>query len=644
MVSPGKAPGFRAPGLALWAALLAACGLVLAVTGPAARLEPGALNPWHHYEYLAEGFAHGHTYLSLAPPPELLGRKDPFAPDALPEGRLWDASLYQGRYYLYFGPTPALLLMLPWRLLSGAEMPQRMAVALWAMGGLVALTRLLWEIGLQHFPRLSPGRLGLIVLVAVHASWFPVLLRRPAFWELAIVAAVACLWWALYFLWRFHRSGGSVGWAAGFGIALAAALGSRVIYLPAEAFLLCLLFIRPDPAVARRAWRPALLAAALVGLGGISLLAYNFERFGRWAEFGQSYQLWGVDYRGHRLMNPAFMPFNAWAYFLSLPEFSPYFPFIHPVVPAALPPAHGGLEEMHGILFAMPVHLCAFAAAAWISARRRQPGMRPLVVTLGAALGAVGCLGAVLLCFQGVCSRYAAELCAGLTILSAVGLMALFVPSDSGRRPLLPRILAVLAALWTIAYTWLASADFKGYFRRESPALYRAVGHTLDYPSLWAAQREGLRFGPVDLTVSIPARDSRVGTVTLMASGRPGFSNQLEIEGSQARLTDGPHVTLVLPLARLEGTLALHLEAPWLYPPAEHPYWDAITDPARRRALQTRYALADGTAHAEASWSHGFDPVDFEPAVLGSDPRGILPGILSVRRSGDPARDDGGRP
>jgi len=623
----------------MWAALLAACGLVFAVTGPAARLEPGSLNPWHHYEYLTEGFAHGHTYLSLAPPPELLSWKDPYSPAALPEGRLWDASLYQGKYYLYFGPAPALFLMLPWRALSGAE------VALWAIIGLVALTRLLWEIGRQYFPRLSPGRLGLIVLVAVHASWFPVLLRRPAFWELAIVCAIASLWWALFCLWRFHRSGGRAGWAVGFGIALAAAMGSRVIYLPAEAFLLCLLLVRPDPAVARRPWRPALLAATLVGFAGISLLAYNFERFGHWQEFGQSYQLWGVDYRGHRLMNPAYMPFNAWAYFLSLPEFSPYFPFIHPVVPAQLPPVHGGLEEMHGILFAMPVHLCALATAAWIAPRRQRPGMRPLMVTLGGALGALVLLAGVLLCFQGVCSRYAAELCAGLTVLSAVGLMAIYEPGEAGPRPRLPRVLAALAALWTVAYTWLASADFKGYFERESPGVYRAVGHALDYPSLWEARREGIRFGPVVLTMSVPPGVIREGPVTVLASGRPGFSNQLEIDAeNRAELTDGVHTTLVLPLAPHRGTFQLHLEAPWLYPPPEHPYWDAVADPTRRRELQSRYALTADDRHAEASWSHGFDAVAFQPAVLGPDPREALPGISSVQPTGDSAGRGGPKP
>ena len=86
-------PSSRAAALAVWAALIVTTYLVFAITGPVARLARGSLNPWHHYEYLTEGFRQGHTYLSLDPPKELLELKDPYLPTSLPEKRLWDASL-----------------------------------------------------------------------------------------------------------------------------------------------------------------------------------------------------------------------------------------------------------------------------------------------------------------------------------------------------------------------------------------------------------------------------------------------------------------------------------------------------------------------------------------------------------------------
>src|SRR5207248_6297600 len=45
----------------------------------------------------------------------LLALADPYDPAQNAPYRLHDASLYHGRYYLYFGPTPVALLYLPLR-------------------------------------------------------------------------------------------------------------------------------------------------------------------------------------------------------------------------------------------------------------------------------------------------------------------------------------------------------------------------------------------------------------------------------------------------------------------------------------------------------------------------------------------------
>jgi hypothetical protein len=185
-------------------------------------------NVWHHYEYLAEGFLAGHTYLSVDPAPELGRLRDPYDPAQNEPYRLWDASLYKGRYYLYYGPAPAAALMLPWRVLTGRMLPQWLAVAVFAAAGMAGLALLLGGIRAKCFPALPGAALGAVILVAFHAAWLPVLLRRPGVWELPIVSAAACLWWALYFLWRFRESGGRAAWAVAAGAALMLMVGCRV--------------------------------------------------------------------------------------------------------------------------------------------------------------------------------------------------------------------------------------------------------------------------------------------------------------------------------------------------------------------------------------------------------------------------------
>ena len=180
------------------------------ITGGVAPWERDRANLWHHYEYLAEGFLHGHTYLSVDPAPELARLADPYDPSANEPYRLWDASLYQGRYYLYYGPTPALALMAPWRALTGHTLPQRTAVALFACIAMAALARLLWEVRSRYFPGVSAVAFAGVLIVAFHASWLPVTLRRPGVWELPIVAADACL-----FTFSFTSTVASTGWSSG---------------------------------------------------------------------------------------------------------------------------------------------------------------------------------------------------------------------------------------------------------------------------------------------------------------------------------------------------------------------------------------------------------------------------------------------
>ena len=54
---------------------------------------PWRLSNFHYYNYLADAFLHGQLPLRLLPP------------------TTQDLSFYQGQYYLYWGPLPAIILM-----------------------------------------------------------------------------------------------------------------------------------------------------------------------------------------------------------------------------------------------------------------------------------------------------------------------------------------------------------------------------------------------------------------------------------------------------------------------------------------------------------------------------------------------------
>jgi hypothetical protein len=177
-------------------------------------------------------------------------------------------------------------------------------------------------------------------------------------------------------------------------------------------------------------------------IGGIALLAYNYLRFGNVREFGNTFQLWGIDERQIAHFNPAHLGFNLRLYFFRLPEISPYFPFLRTVAPGPLPAGYIAVEEMPGLLFTMPAVL--LGGLAWITALRRPPagetyGFRALV-----AVATAGSLtsGVLLFCFAGACSRYLVEVLRRLVSAhrprSYLALSSLKTRSSPARRRLAP--------------------------------------------------------------------------------------------------------------------------------------------------------------------------------------------------------------
>src|SRR5450631_3149319 len=81
------------------------------------------------YNQLTRGLLSGHLYMDAEVPPGLAALKNPYDPSANvsfrvdPRYRLNDRSYYHGHIYLYFGISPALLLFMPWHLLTGLWLP-----------------------------------------------------------------------------------------------------------------------------------------------------------------------------------------------------------------------------------------------------------------------------------------------------------------------------------------------------------------------------------------------------------------------------------------------------------------------------------------------------------------------------------------
>src|SRR4030081_1150355 len=69
-----------------------------------------------YYNYLGRAFAGAHLALPIRPAPELLALANPWEPANNDSLKMHDMVLFRGRYYLYHGAGPAVMLFAPWRL------------------------------------------------------------------------------------------------------------------------------------------------------------------------------------------------------------------------------------------------------------------------------------------------------------------------------------------------------------------------------------------------------------------------------------------------------------------------------------------------------------------------------------------------
>jgi hypothetical protein len=325
------------------------------------------------YNVIAAGFLAGQLHLTIQPDPRLLALPDPYDASQNHPYRLHDASLYRGKYYYYWGPAPVLALFLPFRLLTGYYFPENLAGSLFASVSLLFSTASLIHLQRRWFPE-TPSWMVLLAVAGLGiANAAPFLLRRPAVYEVSLLAGWAFAAAAIYLLLR-----GSYGWA---GVCLALAFATRPPYL----------FLSVLPVVlAWRQWRR--LAAFFVPFTALLALhaLYNFRRFDSPFEFGRNYCLTGsANMRRYASFDFARLAPGLRYFLFHPPRVSLDFPFFRTVLPAPAPvPDQYDPHAVTGLLPSTPF----LAVLLWLPLLRPSPAF-PFAAALLA--GAVVILVAV---------------------------------------------------------------------------------------------------------------------------------------------------------------------------------------------------------------------------------------------------------
>jgi tetratricopeptide (TPR) repeat protein len=252
-----------------------------------------------YYNLLVQGFRAGQLNVKREAPPELARLADPYDPaaNAAYIKDVYDMSYYQGKLYLYFGVTPALVLFWPYVALTSHYLSDKAAVVIFFALGFLAAAGVLRAIWRRYFPEVSIGvaMLGIFTLGLALGTQKVITLWCNVY-EVATVCGFAFTMLALAAIWcGLHEPKRRVLWLVLASLAYGMAVGAR----PSLLFGIIILLLpvarewcaATEPGSRRRVGLLLLAAAGPAMLIGLGLILYNALRFGNPFEFGWHYQL-----------------------------------------------------------------------------------------------------------------------------------------------------------------------------------------------------------------------------------------------------------------------------------------------------------------------------------------------------------------
>lgn len=363
---------------------------------------------------LAQAFLDGDIAAGAAPE-QLLALPDPYDPISNAPYRgegLHDLALYDGKVYVVHGPTPVVLLNIPYRLLGLGNLNPNLATLLFCIGAFLASVALFEEVRRRYFPS-SPLWMRLVAIVTVG-------LGTPLPWLISIgrayEATIACGYFLAalsgYLLMRSLRDPArpNLLLAALGSVAAAAAVGARPHLAVLILFVGAAAWVGARAASARRDGMSLLGAlGAPYALVALVLAWYNVARFGSVTEFGTHYQLSGYNMPTYPVYRLSYLWPGVRDYLFAWPRFEDAWPYLHLQLLTPYESTRHTHEPVAGVVWLFPIIVVGPATLLW-SVRRLDGRTRAFLGLL--ALGtctALLSLVAISLPFSASTMRYTVD-------------------------------------------------------------------------------------------------------------------------------------------------------------------------------------------------------------------------------------------
>jgi hypothetical protein len=395
------------------------------------------ISPTRYYANLARGFRYGNLHIPTRPDPRLLELPNPYDPSM--RGAIEfppDISLYNGHYYLYWGPVPSLILLALQPVYHG-RIGDLFLVFGFVCGIFlfqVSLATLVWD---RFFNTLPRWILSMSVLLMGLAGPTPFILNNfysARIYEAAITGGQFFLIGGLLVAWTVF-DGQSSPWRLALASTLwVLAIGTRFILLIPTGLLSLLLvawIVKRRSSMNKNV--VGVISVTLPLLFGIACLGwYNWARFGSVVESGLYYQLagWNIQESYGDLMDVRNIAQNIYNYLFNPFLVDAQFPFLfldvgrqEPAFSFLPPRPIYASQYITGLIYLTPFCLYAFVAMKIMSpdrvVGRNDPS--PLKwISLALSGSSLAAFGFLMMFFWGA-MRYMVDFMPSLMLLAVIG-------------------------------------------------------------------------------------------------------------------------------------------------------------------------------------------------------------------------------
>jgi hypothetical protein len=305
------------------------------------------LSSAQYHKHLVDALIAGRTYLDYGNPEKLLTLEHPYDNQSrIANGctEVFDWAWYKGKYYCYFGIVPAVLLYVPYKLITGDYLTDYTGVFLFSALAVILLV-LLWQYcAKKYMPEIRYALYLLALPTLFFASGITIMLRFPA-----VYSIVQCA--------------GFMFTIAGVLLLLKSTEHEKINYPKLFFACLCLALVfgcRPNMGLSsllvpvilwkRRSWKLCAFVMAPYVLVAIPLCVYNYLRFESIFDFGVTYNLTNINlsvYVQQNILGKIIRVLMYFTYYLFCPnQFDINFPFVDRMIVSS-PEEH----ISHGFVF-----------------------------------------------------------------------------------------------------------------------------------------------------------------------------------------------------------------------------------------------------------------------------------------------------